>query len=836
MSDSDSSPGPEHPNCIKCGLWEGCKSPFMKMDAGKKSDILLIGEAPGAEEDRQGKPFIGKSGQILRGVMEEVFLDAAYTNTVRCRPPENKTPTGTQRKLCNPFLKADIESSCSRVAILLGNSALQAVTGYSGITSWRGNVVDVEGISCMPTFHPAAFLYRPDPEAEQQWLEDINRAADLVLGIKTRRADASVEYILADTLAEAHAMFMELMEAERCSYDLEFRFLKPYTRGNRILIFSAAVPGKAWALPLFHEEAGWSDEEILDVLDCLVEFLQDPVKKKIGYNIKIDMLIPLALHGIHVRGVAGDAMMISRILNSKPKIHDLKQNAGKYLNMYGYDNDLAAYVSEHPAADYAKGGDYSKVPLEVLWPYAAMDAAATLMLEPILYEQMDEQQRALYEQVKMAAVTPFTIIENNGCKPDLDKVVEYREIYTERSDELLKVMRVDKAVKRVEKANKDTPFNPNSSVQVADVLFRYKHHKPTVFTPTGKPSVSADVVKWIEDDWLVPYREWKLYSSALSKYLHKIPLWVGSDGRIRSDYSIIGTETGRTSSKAPNLQNIPAPEKYPDTLLEEYPIKDAFTCSWIGGVLLSIDFKAIELRVMASLSRAAAMIRMFKERHDPHTFVASQLYHFREEEIVAAQRYRAKWVNWTMTFGGSWVTLMNTYQLSKEEAKELEAGWQALFPEVLEFGVEQVEFAHKQGYTVSPFGMRRYFPFIKNAPDSVIRESERAAINHPIQSAASDLLVMSLIVVHDLMQQHGMKSLIINTVHDEIVFDVYPGELEALVEMGTDVMENLQYYAEEYFPDLDMTWIQVPLAADAEVGTHWGSMLKYKEWEEAHGN
>lgn len=840
LASTSNLPSPEHPNCQKCGLYEKCNTPFISADGSKNADVLLIGEAPGGREDEEGKPFVGKSGKLLRGVIEDdLFLIAAYTNAVRCRPEDNAIPTTKQIKLCKSFLEKDLRKyKDANVIVPLGNTALKAITGYSGITKWRGIQLDKDGQTIFPTYHPAAVLPgRGDPLRMEQWMSDMAKLSDIVLGIKETPADVDYEYIFVESASEAEVMFSEIKTAGKCSFDLEFKWLQAFKTDNCILMASFAIHNKAWALLLFHPESQISESEQLDILDMLDEFAIDESIHKTGHNIKIDHLVLVATLGIELCGVGGDTMLLSQTVDSRGGLHDLGQLASKHLNMYDYESELRIYIEEHPEADPGRDGDYSQIPIDVLWPYAAKDAAAVYLLESILLQLLDTKQRILYEQLLVPCSTTFTRMETNGHRPDLDIIESYRKIYAEGNDQLLEIMRLDTDVQRLEK-EKNAPltdpnddkwqkFNPRSSRQVAKVLYEFKGCEILGKTKKGAPSVAADVIEGLDEPWLEEYRLYKLYSDALSKYLTKMPIWVSSDGRIRSSYNIVGARTGRTSSKDPNMQNIPNPKKHPGTLLVEYPIKNAFTHTWPKGCLYALDFAAMEMRIMATVCRSKAMIKMFEEGKDPHTFAAAKLDRIDESEVTPLMRQRAKSVNWKMIFGGGWSGLMKDHKIPEKEARELENGWYAIFPEVLEFYGEQVKFTRKDGYSVSALGRRRYLPYIKDTSDTLRRRAERAAGNHPIQSAACDLLLMSLVIIDRIMQLHGMKSMLVNTVHDSIVFDVYPDELQELHELCVDVTTDLKLYTSDHFPGMDLSWLTVPLVVDAEYGTHYGSMKPY---------
>lgn len=861
-------PGPHNDVCKKCGLWKGCNSPWMPRE-GSHADILIVGEAPGSLEDKQGRPFVGSSGDLLRSTLEDYNgVKFAFTNSVRCHPVDNKTPTISQIKHCNNFLLQDIEETQAKTVLLVGNTALRSMIGQNGIMGWRGKKIKKDGKTYFPTYHPAMFLHSQAREDQMlDWLNDIDKAVKFSQGEEEPPAPDVFSIRVVTTLAEAEEMFSKLAKYKRCGFDLEFKYLGAYRPDNAILIASFAIMNKeatkgiAWALPLMHPESPFTDDETLILVDKLEEFAESETGK-IGHNIKIDHLQLIANYGIELLNVIGDTMLLSQLLDSRPGFHDLKQLAGKHLGMYDYDSELEMYVATHPEADYARGGDYSTIPLNILAPYAAKDAAATLALEPVLTKQLDDALSALYYELVVQASSVFTRIESNGNAVDTDVINQYAEIYINKNNELLQEMRALPYVRSIEEylnvnlaeryaagklSDEDyklryKSFNPNSPVQVRKVVYDHLQMPIIAVTESGYPSVKAAIVKWLDHPWISKYTEWKLYSSAMSKYLRPVWNWIDVDGRVRSQYKIIGTETGRTASAKPNMQNIPAPEKNPDTLLESHPIKDIFRStydghgeladgkyvSWDGGCLMSVDYSAMEMRIMATVSQSKAMIKMFREGKDPHTYVSSKLYKVPEAEVQKPQRYRAKWVNWTMLFGGGWNTLVGLYRIPEEEAKELQAGWYSIFPEVPEYNTEMIEFTREHGYSVSNFGRRRYLPNITSEDRKFAAKAEREATNHPIQSAASDVLMMALVIIDSIMLFHGFKTKIINTVHDSIVFDIYPGELDSVYGICLDVMVNIKHYAADHYPNIATDWIQVPFVADAEIGINYGSLKPYE--------
>lgn len=844
------------------------------------ADVMFIGEAPGAEEDRVGRPFVGRSGQLLRDVVKEsglAYYNHMYTNIVRCRPPDNRTPSAREVKYCLPNLLAEIEQYDPYLIILLGGSPLKAVLGESGITSWRGVLVDRGDRAYLPTFHPAYLLRNQSALAE--WIGDFEKAHGFLSGTDEEvDVSAGYEMRVVANAEDAYAMADVIGPAGYCSWDTEVNGLK---FGDELVCMSFAVSDGdtkvAWTV--FPNVV----PEVREV--CEVLLASDDIKK-VGHNIKFDNLVIRANWGFPVGGIVGDSMLLSYTIDPVPGRHGLKVLAGRHLGMYDYNRQFLNWQTEHPECSPANGGDLNKMPMKILAEYAQLDAIATLELHDRLYDELDEDQLIAYEDLIIAAAVALTDVEEAGAILDHEIIDDYIGIYRAKRREMLHAIRGDRKVRQYEQLREQFDkhydgFNPGSSQQVSSVLHgavlcpecggyvgctedlkhnamvmcpkkscgaafiagesyhRFYGLKVLGRTKTGNPSVSWKIIKSYEQDvpFLPDHRMYSLMSKMLSTYL--LPArdsWEDTDGRVRSSYNVQGTVTGRLSSSDPNLQNIPTPEKEPGTLLESHPIKNIFTHTWEGGCILAADYSGMELRTMASISGCEGMIDAFMRNIDVHSYVTELLMHVKQKDHTPDQwksmRYRAKWVNWTLMYGGSWHTLHSLYDIPEQEAKQLIANYYGAFPEVLDYNKAVLDFARKNGYTQSKFGRRRYYPYINDNNDGMRRADERAAVNMPIQSAASDMLLCALIILTEVMRDNGFQSLMVNTVHDSIMFDVYPGELDDIAWTCKEVMENLPtVYGPQRFPRLDFSWFTVPLKVDLEAGSHYG-MVKHYELEE----
>jgi len=858
--------------CAACGLCDQCKCPNMPPGEyfDDYCDIMFVGEAPGATEDDQGTPFVGRSGKLLRDAVDSIGLykyGYVFTNVVRCRPPNNKTPTKRQIGYCLPILKDEIEQYQPRLIILLGGTPLNAVLGESIVTNWRGTLIERDGLTYLPVFHPAYILR--NTSALEEWVKDLEKAKSFLSGdVGTGNVSDEYELTLIETDAQAQDMYKTIKSIGFCAWDTETNGLR---YGDELVMMSFAVDEpvkRAWAVP------------VPGCNKVCKRLLLDPDVLKVGHNIKFDVL---AIHGnwnVEVQGIVGDSMLASYVLDPVPGRHGLKPLAGRHLGMYDYAKKLEDYQALRKDTNPKYGGDLRLVPTEVLAEYAALDAVATLELEWRLLDDMEDEQKIVYEQLLMPASATFSHLEMNGVVIDEYLVERYKAIYAEARDARLDELRSDEMIVayhkfKVRHGYDKFEFNPNSSYQMRDVLYgcvvcpechktvanenvnqgrrhecakcdtRFAATKSTMFkgyglgitvkTSTGRPSTGWDVLKeYVEElPMLTVYRQYKLLGKMLSTYLEPAIGWKDKDGRVRSDYKIHGTDTGRASSRNPNLQNIPTPEKEPGTLLQYLPIKNIFTCTWPeGGCLLCADYSGMELRTMASVSECQGMIDIFLRGEDLHSIVTEFLYDIKREDYTPEEwkpiRYRAKWTNWTLLFGGSAYTLHRLYGLDKEEADRLVNRYYDLFPEVLEYKERTLAFAREHGYVRSMFGRRKYLPYINDWHDGKRKADERAGINMPIQSSAFDVLLCAMIILDECMCDANMRSLIVNTVHDSIMFDVYPGELEELAGLCGDVMEKVtSVYGPERFPGLDFSWFTVPLVVDMEIGTHYGSLTKW---------
>lgn len=831
-----------------------------------------------SEEDVQNMPFVGKTGQLLRDVIQASGLlhyHVMYTNAVRCRPPENATPTARQITYCQPLLKAEIEQYQPRLIVPLGNVPLKSVLGETGISNWHGALLERDGHTFIPTYHPS-YISRNNAEL-MAWLGDFDKIFNFISGADKQAVsgDVSEQYELFwvdDKTTSAISMYDFIKTAGECSFDTESdKGVKPFVAGTHPIMVSFAAKNKrgqhrAWACDI-HDKS---------VLSWVKKLLTDESIGKVMHNGKYDIQVCLAEWGFEIVNITGDALVLSYVIDSVPGRHGLKELAGRKLGMYAYNQPLADYHAQHPESNPAKGGDNSLVPVELMAEYAALDAVATLELHDVLLTELEPHQLPVYQELMLQSVTTLARTEAHGLVVDEYMVDRYAKVYqtacAAHLEQLATMPVVQKYVsvrgkprlgKKGQPLKNQFAFNPNSPIQMREILFdkKYLGLTATEKTETGMASTRWDSIKQYaaSQPLLQEMHIWDMLDHMLSTYIKPVYTWRGRDGKVHQTFVQDGTVSGRLASKEPNSQNIPTPEKEPGTLLAVLPIKNLFTyehkrkslvakldydellqAQYDGeeGCILVADQSGMELRTMASLSDCHGMKEAFASGIDVHSVVTSKLYNIPLDEVLSKRktdeamislRYHAKWVNWTLLFGGSWWTLMRLYGIPEDEAKRLVATYYAMFPEVRAFNQDCLNYARKHGYLDSKFGRRRYFPYINDKDEAKRHRSEREAMNHPVQSPAADVVLCAMIVIDDLLHSAGALSRPMNTVHDSVMLDIYPGELHETAAVVRDVMEHItDKYGPIYFPGLDFTWFSVPLKADLEYGHHYGCLEEYR--------
>ena len=349
-------------------------------------------------------------------------------------------------------------------------------------------------------------------------------------------------------------------------------------------------------------------------------------------------------------------------------------------------------------------------------------------------------------------------------------------------------------------------FNIGSPKQLQTILYEKLGLAASKKTKTGFSTNAAALEELSVDypivDDILRYRE---LTKIKSTYADALPKLANSrTGRIHTSLNQAVTATGRLSSSNPNLQNIPV-----RTDLGRQ-IRKAFVASG-RNMLLSADYSQIELRILAHVTKDKGLVEAFQADEDIHAATASNIFNVPLDEVTPEMRGRAKTINFAVIYGMADFTLSKTLGLSVKEARDYIDTYFARFPGVLHYTEQTIDMAREEGCVKTLLGRRRYIPDIHNSNRNIRQFAERAAVNMPIQGTAADIMKAAMIRVHKGLKADNLASKMVLQVHDELLLEVVPGELEAVAKHVRQGMEAA----------FEMT---VPLKVDVKAGKNWAEM------------
>ncbi|WP_434779631.1 DNA polymerase I [Neisseria sp. Ec49-e6-T10] len=610
---------------------------------------------------------------------------------------------------------------------------------------------------------------------------------------QTSIPDTPIElHYQAITTQQALTQLLEKLDrANQIGLDTETTSLN--TQQARIIGLSMAfAAGDAVYIPLAHSMTAATEQLPLEeTLTKLKPYLESTQLKKIGQNLKYDQHI-FANHGIQLKGIAGDSMLASYVVESHLS-HGLDDLAPRHLGL-----DTITY--ESLCGKGAKQISFADVSIIDATPYACQDADFALRLEHILRGQMNEKQRYVYEQIELPVASILFMMERLGVL--LDKTELARQSH-ELGQRLL-------ALETQAHEMAGQPFNLNSPKQLQEILFERLAIPIKGLKKTASGGISTDesVLEKLALDYPLPklILENRTLAKLKTTYTDKLPSLISpNDGRVHTTYAQAVAITGRLASNNPNLQNIPIRTE------EGRRVRKAFIAPE-NSVIISADYSQIELRIMAHLSNDPALVKAFNEGADIHRATAAEVFHVEQSEVTSEQRRYAKTINFGLIYGMGQYGLASSLEISPAMAKQFIDRYFMKYPAVAGYMEEAKLNAQEQGFVETLFGRRLYLPDIHSPKANIRAGAERAAINAPMQGTASDLIKLAMIAVQNWLEQDQLNSKLIMQVHDELVLEVPPDEITQVKEKLPELMAGV-------------ATLNVPLLAEVGIG---------QNWEEAH--
>jgi len=519
----------------------------------------------------------------------------------------------------------------------------------------------------------------------------------------------------------------------------------------------------------------------------LRDLLEDPSVRKTAQNAKFDVLLLRCL-GVELAGLDFDTMLASYVLDPGRRSHGLDVLALEFL-----DHTMTSY------ADLCGKGrsaiPFDECPVEAARNYSCEDADMTLRLRKIFEPQLESHElMRLLDGVEIPLINVLAEMEWTGVTIDLPWFASLKQRF--RADR----ESVEKQIYEVAGAE----FNINSNLQLREILFDRLNLPVLKRTSTG-PSTDVSVLTELAEEGhalptlLIEYRE---LSKLENTYLDALPRLVNpKTGRLHTSFNQTVASTGRLSSSDPNLQNIPIRRKLGRDIRRGFiPRK--------GWQLLAADYSQIELRLLAHLSRDPAFVEAFQAGGDIHRQTAALIFDVPLSEVTSTMRSRAKTINFATIYGQGANALSRQLGIEHAEAKEFIARYFQRFQGVRHYLDAMVAFAREHGYVQTIFGRRRYIPELRERNFNIRAFGERTAANSPIQGSAADLIKIAMIRIDGALRDKGLQSKMLLQVHDELVFEVSPDEMEQVQELVKYEMEHAAQ-------------LSVPLVVDLGVGPNW---------------
>lgn len=667
---------------------------------------------------------------------------------------------------------------------------------HENLVQYREQALLSRRLATIDTSVPLSF----DPKSFRLKDPDDARLYDLFKTLEFRQLQEAISkrpdlsgkryYSVQDTDALSD-LVKQLEDCRLFALDTESTSKEPMKAKLVGLSFSIK-PGEAFYIPCAHDYPGAPEQlNLEDVLNLLKPVLENPDIKKVGQNIKYDWIV-LARYGIDLSGVIFDTMIASYLINPSKRAHSLDQIALDFL-------DYKTVKYEDVAGKGKNAVCFSRVPLENAVPYACEDADITITAYNVLSLKLKEAGLTeLLEKVEIPLVTVLMKMEMRGVCVDKERLEILSKSFEHQLDEL------ESRIYSI--AGEE--FNIKSSHQLGWILF--KKLKLPVQKKTRKKrgySTDVDVLSALAAQHELPVLILKhrtvaklksTYTDALLDLVHP------ETGRIHTSYNQTVTATGRLSSSWPNLQNIPVRDD------EGRQIRRAFI-SQKGCLLVAADYSQIELRILAHYSDDQVLIKAFMDDEDIHVRTATEVFQVFPSFVTPELRRQAKVINFGIIYGMSPYGLSRELGISQKMAKTYINNYFAMYKGVKQFIDRSIENAKKTEMTSTTLGRIRLLPDI-NSPNKSMRESaERTAINTPIQGTAADLIKVAMINLDSTFRERGLKTTMLLSVHDELVFETPCDELDRVKNIVKEVMEGV--------------WrLKVPLKVNVKCGKNWAEV------------
>lgn len=523
----------------------------------------------------------------------------------------------------------------------------------------------------------------------------------------------------------------------------------------------------------------YCDLNVIQNNNSLKCYLESSFNKK-TYDYK-RLYVSLKKYNININNVVFDTLLAIYLINPSFVNDDIKIAIENFENTnLNYDETV-----------YGKGAKIVIPDINTIANHSINKCFALKNSYETIYNTIKsfDQNELLNVEIKLSSI--LGNMEINGLKVDVDVLKSIGEQLTIKQKEIEEKIYVIAGER----------FNINSVKQLGEILFE------KLAIPHGKKnktgySTSVEVLEKLSSHYEIAklVLDYRAVTKIISTYVNGLIELTSEDGFVNPLYKQALTQTGRLSSVNPNIQNMPIRTEMGQV------IRKAFVSRFENGHIMSCDYSQIELRVLAHMADDLPMIESFNSSEDFHSNTASWLYEVDVKDVTKEMRRTAKAINFGIVYGMSAWGLSESINITPFEANMYIMKYFTTHHKVREFLDKVIDDARKNGYTKTLFNRLRYIPEFNSSNKNLVGFAERTAMNAPIQGTAADIIKMAMVKVSEKMS--GLNSILIAQVHDELLFDVYPGEEETLKSLVKEAMESV-------------VSLKVPLLVDGGIGNNW---------------
>ena len=717
----------------------------------------------------------------------------------------------SKRKILKRDVDIEIDENAYDYLILVGSDAFKFFTKKTSITEYNGKIIDDK---YLPLLNPAMMKFKPEAKkAIEEAIDDIHKYVSGELTQKKIPDDKCYG------ITDSRDLYVFLDNALNSDYDfiaLDSETSALYCRDGYMLGFSMSYEP---------EHGVYVDCDAIDEkAEHLMQLLFDK-KRVVFHNAKFDLQWFQYQFNFKFPRFE-DTMLMHYMFDENPGTHGLKTLALKHTDYGDYEAELDAWITDYrKRTGILKASfSYDMIPFDVMVHYAAMDAIVTFLLFQKFEAAIVKNEKLtwVYKNILIEGCRFLTQVEDNGVPFDSFRLEKAQKIMQEDIDNAVDKLQSYPEVKAFIKAKGG--FNPNSTVQLRSLLFDYIGLTPTgKKTGTGADSTDAESLQKLAQEHEIPALILEVRQKVKIKttYLDKIIPNLDMDGRLRTNFNLHGTTSGRLSSSGKlNMQQLP----------RDNPTVKGCIKAKEGNVIVAMDLTTAEVYCAAVLADDKNLMKVFKDGGNFHSTIAKQVFRLPCEvedvaEHYSIERQQAKAVTFGIMYGAGpakiseQVTKDSGKYFSPAEAKGVIDDYFMAFPKLKAWLSNTQKFIQANGFIYSHFGRKRRLPNVFSQDKGIASHEVRSGVNALVQSVASDVNLLGAIDMQKYIVQTGMKAKIFALVHDSILAEVPEDEVELY-------SKKLQEFVQA---DRGLSIPGAPIGCDFDIGGDY-SMGKFEKF------